>query len=95
MLLLPRLSISNGGFSSPSMPSMRPNLRAGSPVAGSILMTSAPQSARIPPVAGPATHTPSSTTLMPCIGPAMATPSVRTLYKNWYLCNACVATGQD
>ena len=50
---------------------MRPNIRAGSPVGGSILMTSAPQSARMPPVAGPATQTPSSTTLMPSIGPAM------------------------
>src|SRR3984885_2865356 len=70
-LRLDRLSISNGGLTSTSRPSMRPNIRAGSPVGGSILMTSAPQSARMPPVAGPATQTPSSTTLMPSIGPAM------------------------
>ncbi len=52
MLRLPRLSISNGGLTPSSMPSIRPNMRAGSPVGGSILMTSAPQSARIPPAAG-------------------------------------------
>src|SRR6476660_50781 len=75
MLRLPRLSISNGGLPS-SSPSIRPNLRAGSPLDGSILTTSAPQSARIPPAAGPATHTPSSTTLMPSSGPAIVAPFV-------------------
>ena len=58
-----------------SMPSIRPNIRAGSPSGGSILTTSAPQSARIPPAAGPATHTPSSTTLTPSNGPAIGIPS--------------------
>ena len=57
------------------MPSILPNMRAGSPSGGSILMTSAPQSASIPPAAGPATQTPSSTTLMPSSGPAIITPS--------------------
>ena len=36
---------------------------------GSILTTSAPQSASSPPAAGPATHTPSSTTRTPSSGP--------------------------
>src|ERR1700759_4738660 len=78
-LRLDRLSISNGGLTSTSRPSIRPNIRAGSPVGGSILMTSAPQSARMPPVAGPATQTPSSTTLMPSIGPAMSHTMPRVL----------------
>src|SRR6185437_10750080 len=63
--------ISNGGFTPRSQPNMRPNILAGSPRGGSILMTSAPQSARIPPAAGPATQTPNSTTLMPSTGPGM------------------------
>lgn len=85
MLRLPRLSISNGGLTPSSMPSIRPNIRAGSPVGGSILMMSAPQSARIPPAAGAATHTPSSTTLMPSIGPAIVIPSHRcfTIYDSF------------
>src|SRR4051794_179408 len=49
---------------------MRWNVRAGSPPGGSILTTSAPQSARMPPAPGPATHTPSSTTRTPASGPA-------------------------
>jgi hypothetical protein len=75
MLRFDRLSISNGGLTPLSMPSIRPNILAGSPVGGSILTTSAPQSASIPPAAGPATHTPSSTTLMPSTGPATTIPS--------------------
>jgi hypothetical protein len=70
MLRLDRLSISNGGFSPDAICNIRPNVRAGSPLGGSILITSAPQSARMPPAAGAATHTPSSTTLIPVSGPA-------------------------
>src|SRR5690242_8351045 len=85
MLRLERLSISNGGLTPRSQPSIRPNRRPGSPRGGSILMTSAPQSARMPPVAGPATQTPSSTTLMPATGPAMATFLLRgpDAIDNW------------
>src|ERR1700758_366054 len=72
MLRLDRLSISNGGLTPRAHPSIRPNIRPGSPLGGSILITSAPQSARMPAAAGPATQTPSSTTLMPSTGPAMA-----------------------
>ena len=73
MLLLPRLSISNGGLTGMAAPSALANRpRNGSPVGGSILTTSAPQSARIAAHDGPATQTPISTTLMPSIGPAMA-----------------------
>src|SRR5690349_10686596 len=64
-----RLSSSNGGLVGRSPPSIRWNVRAGSPVGGSILTTSAPQSARMPPAPGPATHTPSSTTRTPASGP--------------------------
>src|SRR6478735_1583533 len=85
MLRLPRLSISKGGLSSPSRPSMRPNIRAGSPVGGSILTTSAPQSARIPPAAGPATQTPSSTTFDAFIGPAIVFLS-HSLYNSRLFC---------
>jgi len=45
--------------------------RIGSPVGGSILITSAPQSAMIPPAAGPATQKPISMTRTPSRGPAM------------------------
>ena len=38
---------------------------------GSTFTTSAPQSASIPPAAGPATHTPSSTTRIPSNGPVI------------------------
>jgi hypothetical protein len=74
MLRLDRLSISNGGFTPDSICNIRPNNRAGSPVGGSILTTSAPQSARMPPAAGAATHTPSSTTLIPVSGPGNGQP---------------------
>src|SRR6478752_5047486 len=50
--------------------------RKGSPVSGSTLTTSAPQSARMAPQLGPATQKPSSTTLMPSIGPAMRNPPI-------------------
>src|SRR5947209_12640438 len=70
MLLLERLSSSNTGLVGRWPPSMRRKVRAGSPRGGSILTTSAPQSARIPPAAGPATQTPSSTTFTPRNGPA-------------------------
>jgi hypothetical protein len=40
-------------------------------VGGSIFTTSAPQSARIAPADGPATHSPSSTTRIPVNGPDM------------------------
>ena len=43
--------------------------RHGSPVGGSILMTSAPMSARICPAKGPATKLPNSMTLIPSSGP--------------------------
>ncbi len=77
MLRLDRLSRSNGGLVTPSPPIIPPNERAGSPVGGSILMTSAPQSARMPPAPGPATHMPSSTTRIPASGPPVAgLPSV-------------------
>ena len=46
--------------------------RNGSPSGGSILITSAPQSDRMPPVAGPATQNPSSTTFVPSSGPGMS-----------------------
>src|SRR4051794_18302813 len=73
-LRLPRLSSSNGGFVGRSPPSIFANVRAGSPSGGSILTTSAPQSHRIPPAAGPATHSPSSTTRIPSNGPGMVAP---------------------
>src|SRR6478735_7226513 len=85
MLRLERLSISNGGFTPRSQPSIRPNSRPGSPVGGSILMTSAPQSARMPPVAGPATQTPSSTTFDAFIGPAIVFLS-HSLYNSRLFC---------
>src|ERR1700677_3675648 len=69
MLRFDRLSSSNTGLVGRSPPSMRWNVRAGSPSGGSILTTSAPQSERIPPAAGPAIHTPSSTTRTPAMGP--------------------------
>ena len=69
MLFFDRLSSSKIGLLGMSPPSMRWKVRAGSPDGGSILMTSAPQSARMPPAAGPATHTPISTTRTPSIGP--------------------------
>ena len=69
MLRFERLSISNGGLNGRSPPSIVAKPRAGSPAGGSIFTTSAPQSARTPPAAGPATHTPSSTTRMPERGP--------------------------
>ena len=71
MLRLPRLSISKTGLEGMSPPSMYWNIRPGSPPMGSTLTTSAPQSARMPPAAGPATHTPSSTTRIPSSGPAI------------------------
>src|SRR5215211_3485918 len=64
---LPRLSSSNGGFISPPYAHASP--RNGSPPSGSILTTSAPQSARIAAHAGPANQSPSSTTLTPESGP--------------------------
>src|SRR3954471_23865453 len=70
-LRLPRLSSSNGGFVGRLPPSTSAKRRAGSPSGGSILTTSAPQSHRIPPAAGPATHSPSSTTRTPSSGPGM------------------------
>ena len=74
MLRLLRLSSSKTGFVGRSPPIIAPNPRAGSPSGGSILTTSAPQSASTPPAAGPAIHTPSSMTLTPSIGPGMALP---------------------
>ena len=72
MLRLPRLSSSNGGLIGTSMPAAVLNRpRIGSPVGGSILITSAPQSAMMPAAAGPATQKPSSTTRMPASGPVM------------------------
>ena len=76
MLRLERLSISNTGLVGRSPPSIRWNILQGSPEGGSSLTTSAPQSARMPPAAGPAIHTPSSTTFTPVIGPAIWVPSV-------------------
>src|SRR5438445_5400972 len=70
---LPRLSSSNGGLSAagaPSAEAKRP--RKGSPAGGSILITSAPQSASSAAQDGPATQSPISTTLMPFSGPAIA-----------------------
>src|SRR5215217_5520198 len=64
---LPRLSSSNGGFMWPPYAHARP--RNGSPPSGSILTTSAPQSARIDAHAGAANHSPSSTTRTPSNGP--------------------------
>src|SRR5258705_9856439 len=73
MLRLLRLSFSKIGFQGRSAPSMRANVRAGSPIpGGSIFTTSAPQSASTPPAAGPAPHTPISTTFTPAIGPGIA-----------------------
>ena len=69
MLRFERLSISNGGFDGSSMPNIPASVRAGSPPGGSILITSAPQSASTPPAAGPATQSPSSTTFTPSSGP--------------------------
>ena len=71
MLRLPRLSIWNTGLLNMSPPRMNWNIRPGSPPVGSTFTTSAPQSARIPPAAGPATQTPSSTTRIPSSGPAI------------------------
>ena len=71
MLRLDRLSISNGGFAPSTTPSMRPNIRAGSPVGGSILTTSAPQSASIPPRGRGRYPYAGSTTLMPSTGPGI------------------------
>src|SRR4051812_17174695 len=69
MLFFERLSSSKTGFVGRSPPRICRNVRAGSPLGGSTLMTSAPQSARIPPAAGPATHAPISTIVMPSSGP--------------------------
>jgi len=78
MPFLDRLSISNTGLVGMSPPSIHWNMRHGSPDGGSILTTSAPQSARIPLAAGPASHTPSSTTFTPRMGP-VATSSFGTV----------------
>ena len=57
-----------------------PTRRIGSPVTGSTLITSAPQSASTAPAAGPATQAPSSTTRTPCRGgPATGTSSAAAL----------------
>ena len=56
---LPRLSSSNGGLMLPGK--THSSERNGSPVSGSTLMTSAPQSARMAEQDGPATQSPSST----------------------------------
>ena len=72
MLRLPRLSSSKGGLIGTSIPAAVLNSpRIGSPVGGSILITSAPQSAMMPAAAGPATQKPNSTTRMPSNGPDM------------------------
>ena len=71
MLRLPRLSMSNTGLVGMSPPSRNWNRRPGSPPMGSTFTTSAPQSASIPPAAGPATHTPISTTRIPSSGPVI------------------------
>src|SRR6266404_5025051 len=81
MLRLPRLSSSKGGLIGMSTPRpRRKRPRNGSPSGGSILTTSAPQSARMPPADGPATQNPSSTTRRPSIGPGMCAPFVRSIY---------------
>ena len=74
-LRLPRLSRAKAGLgmSSP-MPSDPKTSRIGSPVGGSTLMTSAPQSASSAAAAGAATHTPSSTTRRPASAPRPAAP---------------------
>src|SRR5439155_5320392 len=60
------LSRANGALGiEASYPSEANSQRNGSPAGGSTLTTSAPQSAIVPPTAGPATHTPSSTTDTP------------------------------
>ena len=69
MLRLERLSSSKTGLLSRSPPSIFWKPRAGSPLGGSIFTTSAPQSLRMPPTAGPATQTPNSTTFTPRSGP--------------------------
>ncbi len=93
-LRLDRLSISNGGFSS-SIPSIPPNVRAGSPdrrIAGRRFDLDDIRTpvGHDPPVAGAVTHTPSSTTLMPSNGPDMALLfEVRTklVYSLKLICN--------
>ncbi len=90
MLRLDRLSISKGGLAatprSGSRPSIRPNVRAGSPDGGSILTTSAPQSARIAPAAGAATHTPSSMTSKPLQRTRHRRSFPKTLYNLPRIC---------
>src|SRR5580698_8001420 len=71
MARLPRLSNSNTGLDGKSPPRTFRNVRHGSPSGGSILTTSAPQSAKMPAAPGPATQTPSSTTRTPSRGPLM------------------------
>src|SRR5438094_661387 len=59
-------------------------VRIGSPSGGSILITSAPQSARTPPAPGPATHNPSSTTRTPdsiASAPSRAVEAHHLLYR--------------
>ena len=73
---LPRLSSSNTGLEGMSMPRPLNKLRHGSPSGGSIFTTSAPQSARMPQVPGPATQTPNSTTRTPSSGPLMNRPGL-------------------
>ena len=53
---LDRLSSSNTGLVGMSPPSIRWNVRDGSPAGGSILITSAPQSLKIPPPRGRPPH---------------------------------------
>src|SRR5437870_7464269 len=62
-LRLPRLSNAKVGFSVTEAPRDWYSAREGSPAGGSTLITSAPQSARIPAAAGAVTQAPSSTTL--------------------------------
>src|SRR5581483_3078952 len=68
-LRLPRLGSSRNGFGPPEvMLSRLRSARCGSPVGGSILMTSAPRSASMAPAAGTKVHAATSTTLMPSSG---------------------------
>jgi hypothetical protein len=73
---LPRLASVNAPFGVPlRAPILLKIVRIGSPPGGSILMTSAPQSANKPPASGPAIQCANSITRMPCKGRGAALAS--------------------
>ena len=74
-LRLPRLGISRNGLGPSSRRfNMLRRARCGSPLGGSILMTSAPRSASTAPAAGTNVQLATSTTRTPLSGPVMAPP---------------------